>query len=313
MKTTIDSAFLWFNEMEAAWAFSLNDKLDELYIHPDILNKDINKKYEAMLLELNPDLVIGVLDPKMEILNEAQHFPKLEDLFGHGLVKSLYQPIVDTNEKTTIHGVECLSRFIFEDRSLSPEYVFNYAQEKLETANYDKSCIELALSQASKLDGLIFVNVRPQTLLSLSFSSWLLALIKKYELTEEQLVLEVTEQHCHISLALMRERCQELSSLGLRFAIDDFGSGLANLSLLELIKPAYLKISGRFSKNIHRCLLRQRIIKNILDLAQSFQIEAVVECVESEEEWREIKRLGATLAQGFYFFHPMPFDEMKKL
>jgi EAL domain-containing protein (putative c-di-GMP-specific phosphodiesterase class I) len=111
----------------------------------------------------------------------------------------------------------------------------------------------------------------------------------------------------------MIEQCEYLRSQGLRLAIDDFGAGISNLSMLEIMKPSYIKISGRFIKNSHLDERKKKIIKNILDLAKDFDIIPIVESVESSEEWRQVIDMGARMAQGFYFFRPMDQENLNVL
>jgi EAL domain-containing protein (putative c-di-GMP-specific phosphodiesterase class I) len=129
-------------------------------------------------------------------------------------------------------------------------------------------------------------------------------------LLPEKIVIEVTEQYCNISEHEMSMQCKNLKNLGLRLALDDFGSGISNLSMLEIMKPSYIKISGRFIKNSHSDLRKQKIIKNVLDLACALDIIPIVESVELEQEWQQVKTLGARLAQGFYFFRPMDKEDL---
>lgn len=304
IKTTEDPSFFWFSEIEAAWAFLLNNSLEKLYIEKGLACS----KYPQKLQELHPQMIIEPLNAHTKAA--AIYVPTLEEIFSKGEVSTLYQPIV-LGDRAKIHGFEALSRFVFDKKSLSPEFVFNYAQEKLVVSKYDRVCIELSLKLAPK--SLVFINIRPQTLIEKDFTAWFLALLKKYSRPIEQVVLEVTEQHCYFSEQELTKRCFELKNFGLRFAIDDFGTGLANLSLLEMVNPSYLKISGRFSKNIQQDPKKQKIMKNILDLAHAFGLSAVVECVESLEDWIFLQKLGTSLAQGFYFFKPMTSVDAKKV
>lgn len=311
-KTTKDPTFFWFKEIEAAWAYLQKNQLAELHIEQELLSKPIEKKYLEMISKLHQQLAIKVLVPEVEVTENVQCVPKLTEIMKHAKIRSLFQPIVDANKELVIYGLECLSRFTFQGKNLSPEFIFDYAQEKLLIAQIDRHCIELALKQVPSM-GLIFINVRPETLISPDFCPWLCAVLQKSHLEIERIVLEITEQHCHILEPLLKKRAEELHSLGIKLAIDDFGTGLSNLAMLETVRPNYLKISGRFSRGIHQDQSKQLIMKNILELAHSFKAAAVIECVESKEEWAELKKQGALLAQGFYFFEPMSLEDLEKL
>jgi EAL domain-containing protein (putative c-di-GMP-specific phosphodiesterase class I) len=307
------SIVFWFNEIEASYAFLLNAMLDKLYIDQELLAASYayTNKYKKLIEQLHPFLEIKIIDFKVfydsHLDDNIKYFPKLDILFKNGDLKSVFQPIIEINGNTNaIHGIECLSRFYYNGQRLPPEFIFNYAAEKLKLTNSDKICLMQALSLVPHdQNTLIFINLRPQTLISAGFCLWLKELLKKHQLFPEQVVIEVTEQYCNISENEMKSQCINLKNLGIKLAIDDFGSGISNLSMLEVMQPSYLKISGRFIKKSHEDINKQKIIKNVLELALDFGIVAVVESVEIKQEWAQAQALGARLAQGFYFFKPM--------
>lgn len=313
---------LWFNEIEACFAYLLTEQLQKLYIDEAMFHNGpaYMKRYQRLMEQLHPNLSIGLFSPieigQKEPNNPYQmHFPKLDALFKDGELKTVFQPIVRAEAQgLSIHGVECLSRFSYRGHVYAPEFIFNYASERLKQTTCDKMCMMQALELLPcKSEKPVFLNVRPQTLVSGNFILWFKELLKKHKLLPQQVVMELTEQYCNISEAEMIERCLIIQGMGVRLAIDDFGSGLSNLSMLEVIKPSYLKISGRFIRNVGIDVNKQKIVKNILDLAHAFGITPIVENVETEDEWQMISQLGACLAQGFHFFKPMNSEDFLAL
>lgn len=316
------SSLFWFNEIEAGFAYLLHDMLDKLYIDQNLIDGShaCTKKYQKLIEQMHPRLEICLANfdaPPMALNNVAtfRHFPKLDALFKNGEIKSVYQPIIEAyGKKQAIHGIECLSRVHYNGQYYAPEFIFNYAAEKLKLTNYDKICLMQALTLVPHhKNTLIFINVRPQTLICADFGPWFKSLLKKNQLLPEQIVIEVTEQYCVISEQEMTEQCNNLKNQGIRLAIDDFGAGISNLSMLEVMRPSYIKISGRFIKNSHQDVSKQKIIKNVLELAADFQIAAIVENVELDQEWQQLRALGARLAQGFYFYKPMAREALEAL
>lgn len=313
------SSWLWFNEIEAGFAYLLHDMLDKLFIDRTLLNDAhaYTRKYQKLIEQLHPrlEMCIASFDkPYVPILGEDHffYFPKLDTLFKNGELRSVFQPIVEWKDgEISIHGVECLSRIRFNGQNYAPEFIFNYAAEKLKLTNYDKICLMQALSLVPHNNrSLIFINVRPQTLIADGFTPWFKALLKRHQLLPEQIVIEVTEQYCNISELEMGQQCKNLKDQGVGLAIDDFGSGISNLCMLEVMRPRYIKISGRFIKNSHQDQSKQKIIKNVLALAEDFSIIPIVESVETEHEWLRLKMLGARLAQGFFFYKPMAREDL---
>ena len=317
-----NSMFFWFAEIEALFAYLFHEHLDEIIIDERLM-KDAQccaAKYQKLIAQMHPNIIISITTI-LSTPSFAQHevpvvyFPVLEDLFKNGELQSVFQPIVKpAANKNHVIGFECLSRITFNNKIFTPEFLFNYAQEKLLLTNYDKICLMQALRLAPlSRQILIFVNVRPQTLISENFLPWFKELLKKNHISAEQIIMEVTEQHCIISEPDMSVQCQHLRALGVRIAIDDFGCGISNHSMVDVMKPAFIKISGRFIKNAHENSLKQKIMKNILELSLDCGISSIVESVENIAEWELAASLGASLAQGFYFFKPMPPNEMSAL
>lgn len=314
-----DATLCWFNEIEGCFAYLLSDSLDKLYIDQALLGdtKSCLGKYQKQLEQLHPSMEImysPILSSRAAQPVAVRLYPQLDTLFKNGDLKSVFQPIVKADgQGFKIYGFECLSRFCCNGQDFPPEFVFNYAQEKLKLVNSDKICLMQALSLIPYKDTLIFINVRPQTLISTDFYTWFKSLLKKHQLMPEQIVIEVTEQYCNISETDFANQCRALQNHGFHMAIDDFGSGISNLSMLEIMRPKYLKVSGRFTKNAHRDENKQKIITNVLSLAHGFGISAIVESIELLEEWQKVRDLGAQLGQGFYFYRPMATQDLKTL
>ena len=223
-------------------------------------------KYQKLIEQLHPRLEIMsvYLDGRVHKnrgLFSIHHFPRLEILLKNGDLKSVFQPIIEiNNRRQLIHGIECLSRFHFDGKNFTPEFIFNYASEKLKLTNCDKICLMQAIRIVPHSKStLIFVNVRPQTLIGEDFYPWFRTLLKNNNLLPEQIVIEITEQYCNISEQEMITKCENLRSQGFKLAVDDFGSGISNLSMLEITAAQLHQNLGSFYK---KCTLRSREAEN---------------------------------------------------
>lgn len=306
-----------FSEIEALLAFMQYQKVNTFYLDKSLqtVSSISLQKYLALIKQSYPDVKIVVYSSEEKINKDCVNYifyPNLETMFRTGELLTKFQPIVLAKKNDhKIIGFECLARLRLNDRYLSPDFFFQYAQEKLQLGNYDKICIMQALDLAPRIKNIaIFINIRPQTLVSDGFYAWFKEQLKKRNIAPGDLVVELTEQNCVISEKRLSEQCHKLKSLGLSFAIDDFGCGVSNLSAFEIIKPEYLKIPGRFIKGIASDSSKQKIVKNILDLSSKFKVITIVENVETKEEWEYLLSLGLNLAQGYYFYKPISKEEM---
>lgn len=93
-------------------------------------------------------------------------------------------------------------------------------------------------------------------------------------------------------------------AMGFKTAIDDFGAGYAGLGLLSKFQPDIIKLDMELIRNINRDKNKQLIVKSMLDLFASMDIQAICEGVETNEELKTLEDLGATLIQGYVLARP---------
>ncbi len=99
---------------------------------------------------------------------------------------------------------------------------------------------------------------------------------------------------------------------GIKIAIDDFGSGYSNMSVIIRVKPDYIKIDGDIVINCDRNETKQVCLKAIATIAESLGAEMIAERVESAEEQQIVKSYGIQYTQGYYYAKPLPFTQLKK-
>jgi diguanylate cyclase (GGDEF)-like protein/PAS domain S-box-containing protein len=127
------------------------------------------------------------------------------------------------------------------------------------------------------------------------------------------LVLEMTETVLVQDAALAAARLQELHQLGIRLAIDDFGTGYSSLSYLRQFPVDILKIDRTFVSTITDRESTPAIVRGLLDLGRTLQLETVAEGVELDLQRTRLRDENCTLAQGFLFARPMPLTDAERL
>ena len=131
-------------------------------------------------------------------------------------------------------------------------------------------------------------------------------------LAANRLEVEVTEtimiQDADTALAVFRELC----ALGVRLALDDFGSGYSSLSYLNRFPFHKIKIDQAFVKDIHdpKSLA---IINAVVHLAGDMRLSLVVEGVETADQLAILTRCGVHDVQGYYFSAPRPLAEIVEM
>ena len=140
-------------------------------------------------------------------------------------------------------------------------------------------------------------------------SSELIALVRKrleeWQLEPSTLVFEITETCAIYNLDSAQRLIGELSALGCRFALDDFGSGYCSFSHLKHLPVELIKIDGMFIANLMHDPMDLAIIRSINDIAHSLGKRTVAECVENVQSLRTLKACGVDYVQGNFISRPL--------
>ncbi len=118
------------------------------------------------------------------------------------------------------------------------------------------------------------------------------------------LIFEVTETAAIINIAPAAQFARDLTRLGCRFALDDFGAGYGSFYYLKHIPFDFLKIDGEFVKNCSTSETDRLLIKAVVDIATGMGKQTIAECVDDEQTTRLVTQLGVNYGQGFHLGHP---------
>jgi EAL domain-containing protein (putative c-di-GMP-specific phosphodiesterase class I) len=128
-----------------------------------------------------------------------------------------------------------------------------------------------------------------------------------------RLVLEITEGVLIDNPEEMLRRMEELRALGVRIALDDFGSGYSSLGYLQRFAFDKLKIDRSFVSALGRSPNAAVIIQAIVALGRALDVTVVVEGVETEEQRVLLRLAGCDEMQGFLFARPAPAATIARL
>jgi EAL domain-containing protein (putative c-di-GMP-specific phosphodiesterase class I) len=118
------------------------------------------------------------------------------------------------------------------------------------------------------------------------------------------LIFEVTETVAIADMAAAEIFLSRLQSMGCHTALDDFGSGMASFAYLKDLPVNYVKIDGRFVKNLAASPVDQAMVKAMNEIAHALGKKTVAEFVENEESLRLLSAYGVDFAQGYYLGRP---------
>ncbi|MFE3293467.1 putative bifunctional diguanylate cyclase/phosphodiesterase [Rhodococcus sp. NPDC059234] len=164
-------------------------------------------------------------------------------------------------------------------------------------------------SEIADLDACLRVNVSPAQLVGLDFLDRTARVLGEYGIGGADICLEITENAVVSDLDRTRVTLQGLAEMGVKVAIDDFGTGYSSLGQLKQLEVDVLKIDREFIRDLGHNFGDLAIVKSIVSLAKSYNLDLVAEGVETTDAARTLLALGCYRAQGFLFSHPLPADE----
>lgn len=159
----------------------------------------------------------------------------------------------------------------------------------------------------------IAINLSPRQLRDDALVGTILAALARHALPGTLLEIEITESGVIDEPKLVINRLKHLHEHGLRIAMDDYGSGLSNLSLLKALPIQALKIDRSLISDIHNHHSDAIIVHSTITLAHNLGFQVVAEGVETGEQLLHLKIAGCDEVQGYYFQRPAPAGELTEL
>jgi EAL domain-containing protein (putative c-di-GMP-specific phosphodiesterase class I) len=124
------------------------------------------------------------------------------------------------------------------------------------------------------------------------------------------LEFELTETAVMSRSDYVLKTMQTLGELGARFSLDDFGTGFSSFSHLATLPIAVLKVDKTFVTGMVDHIEQRQMVKAIINLAHSLNLEVVAEGVETAQELEMLRQFGCDQAQGYLISHALPLSEL---
>jgi diguanylate cyclase (GGDEF)-like protein len=240
----------------------------------------------------------------------------LHRALGAGELVLFWQPMHGLTTGALV-GLEALVRWQHPERGLVPpaEFIPIAEQTGVIEALGDWVLAQVCAQQVAWAErGLrphLSFNVSPTQLRRPDFVARVAERLRASGADPARMTAELTESSTLEDPAMAEPLVRDLHALGLRIALDDFGSGYSSLSRLAELPVSTLKIDRAFMRNVPERPESAAVVTAILRLARALGRTAVAEGVETEEQRAFLTAQGCPLAQGFLFGAPMPADEVE--
>lgn len=285
-------------------------------------------------IELNISITIGValnffghklMEQAIEALKYAQKYSKSIFIYSEALgmeeshrkafealnilkkaiqadaIVPFFQPI----KKPGGTAYESLVRVIEGDNVIGPNL---FLQEIFNTSLYTKmtyTMIEKTFRYFEHMPNDFSINLSYKDIDNKNFLPWIKSEALRYNVAK-RLIIEIVESEYLESFELVVRFINSLREIGVRFAIDDFGSAYSNFTYLLKLKPDFLKIDGSLIKDIDKNKESVAIVKAINSFAQDLNIQTIAEFIHSKEVYEKAHAIGIECFQGYYIGKPTP-------
>jgi EAL domain-containing protein (putative c-di-GMP-specific phosphodiesterase class I) len=234
---------------------------------------------------------------------------RIKDAIEHNQFVLVAQPIVDTRSKQAT-AYEVLLRLRDERGELIMPNGFLPSAERFGLATQvDRWVIVHAIRTLATLipetPGLRFsINLSGQTLSEPDICDLIIAELRRTKLDPSALTFEVTETVAIANMLLAETFLGKLKTIGCSTALDDFGSGMSSFAYLRELPVDYVKIDGRFVRNMAINTVDQAMVRAMNDIAHALGKRTIAEFVENEECFHLLCEYGVDYAQGMYLGRP---------
>lgn len=233
----------------------------------------------------------------------------------------LYQPIYDLNTRKVV-GLEALIRWVHPSKGvLAPADFVPLAEETGLIVPIGRWALEEACNRAAAWNVTgptghqvgVSVMVSANQLDRDGFATDVRRALQQSGIEPSLLTLEIAEATVMRDVAATTERLKEIKQLGVRVAIDDFGSGYAYRSDLQRMPVDFLKVDRSSLAASEDEDYRSWLLEAILLFGRELSLKVIAKGIETQEQLTALQTMGCTLAQGFFLGEPAPANAVQGL
>jgi diguanylate cyclase (GGDEF)-like protein len=246
---------------------------------------------------------------------------RINDAMSEGAFTLLYQPIVpiDAPHVAGIPRVEALLRMSETGGELILPMSFIPVAERYDLMRtIDRWVVDRAFADFKRLAKMrdaaspaeFSINLSGHTLSSPDFADFMQEKFAEHGVPPESIYFEITETAAIANVERARALIESLRAVGVRFLLDDFGSGLSSFNYLKHFPVDGIKIDGLFVKGVAKNYLDYALVESIQKIGVSLGLQTIAEYVETEEIAKKLVQIGIILGQGFYLSPPRTWETL---
>ena len=243
----------------------------------------------------------------------------LPGALGRGELHLVYQPIVAAGDGR-LAGLEAFLRWTSADRGpISPSVLISLA-DQLGVINeigrwvLEQACTDWHPDQPGRAGPIaISVNVSARQFMSAGFSQTIASVLAQTSTEPHLLTLDVSESVLVSDDSRALIVLEELRRVGVKVALDHFGTGVSSLNSLSRFGVDIVKVDREVVAKLTRDPTSRAIVTAVIEIAHGLGMSVAAEGVETAAQHDETSRLGCDYCQGYYFARPLPASQLTSL
>ncbi len=267
-----------------------------------IAMKDIKSSGKNRVLTYND----SIIESQKKHRENIYWMNRTKEALDKGEIVPFFQPIYDIKSEK-IYKFEVLARIINseDNKIITPNFFIEPAKLVGLIPNLTQTIIEKSFLHFKDTEYEFSINITEEDLKDSYLIDFLSEVSIKYSINPERVTLEILEGISVYGSDYALYQLDILKELGYKIALDDFGAEHANFSRMLDLKVDFIKIDGRFIKNIDKDLVSYQISDAITNLAKKLGCKVVAEFVHSEDVFSVVKNIGIDYAQGYFISVPL--------
>ena len=253
------------------------------------------------------------------IVNDMNTFISTEafirDAISDDRIEIFYQPIYSTKD-SAFTAAEALVRIRDKEGNIIPPGRFIDVAEKngsilqLGEIVFEKVCSFIENNDMKKM-GLHYVEINLSVVQCAyeNLADTFISIMEKHNIEPGYINLEITESASTNAKRTLLNNMKTLINYGVNFSLDDFGTGQSNLNYIINMPVVIVKFDRQMSMAYFENGKAKYVMDAAMHMIHGLKLQIVSEGIETEEQYREMERLGINYIQGFYFSKPLPEQE----
>ena len=254
-------------------------------------------------------------DMYKKMMEEIETEELLLEALEHDRVEMYYQPIYST-AKHKFTSVEALVRIKDREGKIVPPIKFiSVAEEngmiiKLGEVIFEKVCKFIGGEDYPKL-GLEYVEINLSVVQCCyaKLARDFIDIMDKYSVNPKSINLEITESASIEGKNILLKNMEKLRNYGVKFSLDDFGTGQSNLNYIAEMPVDIVKFDRDMTRSYFENDKAHYVMGAAMSMIKGMEMEIVSEGIETSEQYKTMKGLGIDYIQGYYFSKPLPEKE----